>query len=194
MTFRTMAAGSTLDDVHAPGARGSCALRSHDLVTALRADDREALATVFRAYGDRMRRIAVAITGSVAEADDVVQDVFLHLPDTIHTFEERCELWSWLRRVTLLLARMHVRARDRRQEVAIRRGGRSTACTDPSTIDRIALERALARLPAAYRTVVLLKELEGMSHAEIAETLGITANNSCVRLFRARQMLREALG
>lgn len=166
---------------------------SSDLVAALRRGDRDALARVYDLHAAGMRRIARTITGSGAEADDVVQDVFVGLPDAIHTFEERCELWGWLRRVTILEARMHVRASRRRREVPMWPDTTRDERTRSRPVDRIALERAVSRLPAPYRAVVVLKEVEGMTHAEVAELLGISVENSCVRLHRARRMLRGLL-
>lgn len=165
-----------------------------DLVAALRAGDREALARVYDLHAAHMRRIARAITGSGAEADDVVQDVFVGLPEAIQTFEERCELWGWLRRVTILEARMHVRTSRRRREVPMWPESARDERPRSGSVERIALERAVACLPAPYRAVVVLKEIEGMTHAEIARVLGISVENSCVRLHRARRMLRDLLG
>lgn len=168
------------------------AREERSLAEAVEAGDPHALARLFECYALPMRRIALSITGCAMEAEDVVQEIFLHLPESIATFEGRCPLWGWLRRVTVLRARMAVRGRTRRGEAALPPDARARGSPD-TRLERIALERALASLPERYRTVFLLRELEGLSHAEIARLLGTTVNVSCVTLSRARRRLRRIL-
>lgn len=152
----------------------------------------EAIELLFRIYRDEMRRIALALTGSPADADDIVQDVFLRLPCVIGTFEGRATIGCWLRRVTRRQALQHLRGQRRRRET-VRRFGAQYRTPTARPLDRITLERALDALPEHYRDVIVLRHVHGLTHSEIARTLGITENLSGVRLFRAQALLRDAL-
>lgn len=163
------------------------------LAQAVADGDREALASLFRSYAVPMRHVALVVTGSPMDAEDVVQEVFVELPDSIGAFEGRCPLWGWLRRVTILKARMAVRARSRRRESSLEDETPATDLPDVARVELIALERAMAALPPRYRAVLLLRELEGLTHEEIARRLDTSANVSCVTLCRARRRLREEL-
>lgn len=191
-----MSAGPSRPDPGArrPGAPNPASFEDpdRDLLPALRRGERDALARVYERYAARMRRLARAVTGSATDAEDVVQEVFLGLPEAARRFEERCPLWGWLRRVTLLAARNELREEGRRREVPL---WTEAHADDPQLdpTDRIALERAVERLPPTYRTIVLLREVEGLPHAEIAEALGISTQASCMRMSRARALLRERL-
>ncbi|MEN8376599.1 MAG: sigma-70 family RNA polymerase sigma factor [Gemmatimonadota bacterium] len=167
-------------------------VEERSLVQAVGAGDREALASLFETYAAPMKRVALAVTGSAMEAEDVVQDVFLRLPESIATFECRCPLWGWLRRVTILRARMAVRARRRRRESSLAYEAQAPGSPD-TQVELIALERAIALLPPRYRAVLLMRELGGLTHQEIGRALGTTANVSCVTLSRARSRLRHDL-
>jgi len=164
------------------------------LAQAVGAGDRDALASVFRTYARPMKQLALAVTGSPMDAEDVVQDVFVELPESIGAFEGRCPLWGWLQRVTILKARMAVRTRSRRRESPLSHETRAPGSTDAIHVELIALERAVATLPPRYRTVLLLREIEGLTHDEIARRLDTTANVSCVTLSRVRKRLHHDLG
>jgi RNA polymerase sigma-70 factor (ECF subfamily) len=90
-------------------------------------------------------------------------------------------------------ALMRMRTERRRRQSALVDADMSPAPLR-SESDRMSIESAIGRLPSELREVFVLKEMEGYSHAEIAGMLGITAGNSEVRLFRARQRLRAILG
>jgi RNA polymerase sigma factor (sigma-70 family) len=176
------------------GIRPLPALDAEDvaLAQAVGAGDRGALANVFLAYAGPMKRVALSVTGSAMEAEDVVQDVFLGLPQSIGSFEGRCPLWGWLRRVTLLRARMRVRRRIRRRECPLADDAPMPDSPE-RLIDRIALQRAIDALPPRSRAVLLLRELGGFTHEEIGHALGTSANVSCVTLSRTRRRLRREL-
>jgi RNA polymerase sigma-70 factor (ECF subfamily) len=138
-------------------------------------------------------RLAVRLTRDPAEAADAVHDVFVGLPAALASYEERGQLPAWLRRVTARTVIQRARSR-RRSEL---RDG-SYADERPGVIASndgiVTAEDALARLPLSLRSVVVLKELEGLSHGEIAKTLGISATASRLRLWRGLEKLRHLLG
>lgn len=157
------------------------------------AGDTAALGELFVAYGDLVYRAALRLTGHDADAQDVTQDVFVGLRDTVRGFTGASASFpAWIRRVAVREALMHMRSGRRRREVDVENVVALFA-PDDTPLERITLERALALVSDDYRTVFLLKEVEGYDHAEIAELLGISVRNSEVRLHRARRKLREIL-
>lgn len=168
-------------------------LPSHpDLIAAVRAGSPDALGEMFVRYADALLAVAYRLTASSVEAEDIVQDVFVGLPEALRGYEEQGRLESWLKRVTVRHALMRMRAASRRPESPLHETiGLSTAGRDHAT--RLTIDAALAGLSESLRTVFVLHEIEGYSHVEIGAALGIRAGTSEVRLFRARALLRAAL-
>jgi len=169
--------------------------RSDDaaLVKRLSTGDLEALDALFHRHASALLNLARRITGSVVDAEDVVQDLFVGLPAAVHRYTERGSFGAWLRTVTVRLALDRVRRGTRRQEVALDLAGEQAAAAETPEV-RWDLERAIATLPRDLRVVFVLKEVEGFSHAEIGRLLGIRTGTSEVRLHRALRALRRALG
>jgi RNA polymerase sigma factor (sigma-70 family) len=152
--------------------------------------DPDALAALYARYAPVMMRVAYHLTGSRADAEDVLHDVFLTLPDALRRYEERGRLEAWLVRLTARAALTRGRRRRRAAETPI--DNKAITRTSPD-VDRVDIQSALRALPSSLRAVVVLKEIEGYSHAEIAKILGISVGASEVRLCRAMRRLREAL-
>jgi RNA polymerase sigma-70 factor, ECF subfamily len=161
------------------------------MVAATRAGDPAALATLYRRFADAALAVAYRLLLSRADAEDVVHDLFLGLPEALRKYDERGALAAWLKRVTVRLALSRLRSPSRR-EVALEAAHAVAAVADDPA-GRIALADALAALPASLRAVLVLKEIEGFSHAEIAGMLGISTGASEVRLHRALRSVRRAL-
>jgi len=164
------------------------------LVARARSGDAEALAELFRRYANQVYEVAVRLTQSAHDAEDVTQNVFVGLPEALHGYEGTGSLGAWVRRVATRTALLHLR-RDRRQAKWERRAMRQRSPTaDPDEVEvRMTLEWALNRMPEDWRVVYVLKEIEGYSHDEIADLLGLSAGASSVRLHRARRFLRDRL-
>jgi RNA polymerase sigma-70 factor (ECF subfamily) len=155
--------------------------------------------------GDRLRelydlhaadvyRIAYRLTGSAPDAEDVVQDLFVGLPEAIRGYEERGRMGAWIRTVATRMSLNRLRWRRRRHEVPIEgAAGKAAACSADGAIEAIDIQRALDLLPDSLRAVIVLREIEGYSHQEIAEALGIRVGASKVRLHRAREEMRQRL-
>jgi RNA polymerase sigma-70 factor, ECF subfamily len=160
-------------------------------VEGARAGSSDALAALYRNHAAALYRLAYRLTGTRQDAEDVVHDVFVGLPEALHRYEEHGNFAAWLKRVTVRVALMRLRSRQRRREVALDATRPEQA--SPAPTDRIALDAALNALPDPLRVVLILKEIEGYSHAEIGALLGISAVASRVRLNRALKRLRRAL-
>ena len=165
---------------------------SYDWLDAVRRGDEEALVRVFREYSPLVYGVALRITSSQADASDVLQEIFIGLPEALKHFDGR-KFASWLRVVTSRRALMMLRSERRRRKYAFAVGRSGTGNLEDLTLSKIMIDRALARLQPTLRTVFVLREVEGLSHREIAEAIGITVNLSEVRLHRARRALQSLL-
>jgi RNA polymerase sigma-70 factor, ECF subfamily len=174
---------------HATAPEG--AVTAH-LVEHARDGHPDALGALYDAFGTGLFRLAYRLTGSREDAEDVVHDVFVGLPEALERYEERGRLGAWLRRVTARVALMRQRSRQRRRETTLE-GAAEVAAPLETTAEQLALRAAVDALPAALRNVLVLKEMEGHSHAEVAELLGISLVTSRVRLFRALRRVRRQL-
>ncbi|PYP58714.1 MAG: RNA polymerase sigma factor SigE [Gemmatimonadetes bacterium] len=162
-----------------------------DHIVGARAGDPDALASLYRAYGAALYRLAYRLTGTPQDAEDVVHDVFVGLPEALGRYEERGSFAGWLKRVTARVALMRLRTRTRRREVML--NATLPADQRPADVESMALETAINALPDRLRSVLVLKEVEGYSHAEVSELLGISEGTSRVRLNRAMKRLRRML-
>ena len=144
-------------------------------------------AELARAYAPAIFRLAYAWTGSRADAEDIMQEVFVRLLRAEPDFADRAHARAWLLRVAANCANDWFRAPWRRRE-----GPLTDALPAPEHEDGGVVEAVLA-LPAKYRTAVHLYYYEELSVAEIAKITGKSESAVKSRLFRVRAMLREAL-
>lgn len=165
-----------------------------ELARRLRRRDDEALRILYTRFATPLLRLAFHFLGSVDEAEDVVQDVFVGLPLAIRHYEERAAFAAWLKQVTVRTALMHRRSQERRQRahLGISMFRQQVTAPDP-LIERLTLEAALTALPQSLRDVFVLYHVEHFSHAEIAGLLGIRRGTAEVRLHRAVRRLRTLL-
>jgi RNA polymerase sigma-70 factor, ECF subfamily len=180
------------------------------LVGRLRGGDLEAFETVVREYGGRMLAAARRLVGTEEDARDAVQEAFLAAFRSIQSFAGAARLSTWLHRIVVNAALMKLRSRRRRREDSIEDllpRFRDDGCwsESPATWDmpsdgvlerretRAVVRRAIERLPASYRTVLMLRDIEELDTDETATALGTTRNAVKIRLHRARQALKTLL-
>ena len=184
-----------------------------DEVLAARAaaGDDSAFETIVRRYQARVFRLACRLT-SDTEAPDVLQDTFLHLYKRLSSFRGESQFATWLYRVATNTALMHRRATARRPSESLelylpRFDADGTHAATPAELQVVAhadelLDRqvlaekarhVIARLPDLYREAFVLRDLEGMSTADVAQTLGVEAATVRQRVHRARLMVRGYL-
>lgn len=166
--------------------------RPDSLIAQARQGHPDALTRVYREHAPALIALAFRLTGSRADAEDVLHDVFLGLPEALAHYEERGSFGSWLKRVTVRVALSRLRTQARFREVELEES--ISAPTENETTDLERVQRAIRALSPALRAVFVLREIEDYSHGEIAAMLGISARASAVRLHRAIRILREALG
>jgi len=183
-----------------------------DLVEALRRDEPMAAERLVTRYGERAYRLASRITGNRQDAEEVVQDAFWAVVRKIDSFRGESAFGSWLYRIVANAAYQKLRRRrNREQELSLdevlpffdERGHHvapeidwTPRGSDPATQTelRMALTAAIDELPAASRTALVLRDVEGRSNEEIAEALGLTVPVVKTRVHRARLLLRKRLG
>jgi RNA polymerase sigma-70 factor, ECF subfamily len=184
------------------------------LVERLKEGDGVALETLMERYASRVFRVARGITRTDADAEEVVQDVFLTLARKIDSFEGRAALGTWIYRVATNTALLKHRGKRAQLEVSLeenlptfmqdghREGPRPYLLADwsqtPETelLDgeaRAVLSRAIDQLPETYRAVLVLRDVEELSNEETARILGEPVSSIKSRLHRARMALREQL-
>ena len=179
------------------------------LVAQLRRADTAAAEALVGAYGNRVYRLAIRITGNPSDAEEVVQDAFWSVLRNIGTFRGDASLGSWIYRIVANAAYQNVRRRrHRRDEICLedvlpsfQEDGRyagpisdwSPRIADPATQTelRAALDAAIDDLPPAHRVAIVLRDVEGCSMREVADALNISVANAKSRLHRGRLFLRK---
>lgn len=160
--------------------------------------DRDAQRQVYEASAGPVFALISRMLRSRAAAEDVFQDSMVGLLRNLGQYRGDAPFGAWVRRIALHQCLMHVRSpwQRARQGLEILAGIEeplSPRSVDPQTAERIDLERALATLPAMARAIVLMHDVEGMSHEEIAAEFGRSVSFSKSRLSRAHARLRELL-
>ncbi len=180
-----------------------------ELVRGLAARDESALSAVLARHEGRIYQLALKITGNPEDAEEVTQDTFLKLVDSIEKFEGRSSLGTWLYKLGLNMALMRRRKVGRRQEQAwedpllafdetghhsapIGRWRGSVLDIEREETKRVVRE-AIEELPEDYGSVLVLADMEGRSRQEIADMMDLSVPAVKSRLHRARLMLRAHL-
>ncbi len=184
------------------------------LLARVRRGDADALEALMGRYAPVAYRVAFAITRSAADAEEVVQDVFVTVCRKGEGFEGRAALSSWIYRVAANAALNKRRGRRREVERPLdehlpafledghRAGERAWLLADWSQDPeaallqgetRAALERAIEALPERHRAVLVLRDVEDLTNEQVADALGETVATVKARLHRARMALREQL-
>jgi RNA polymerase sigma-70 factor (ECF subfamily) len=179
------------------------------LVEQMRRGEAGAVEGLVAAYGDRVYRLAIRITGNASDAEEVVQDTLLAASRKIDTFRGTAAFGSWVYRITANAAYQKLRAkRSKRNEVSWQdlapsfddKGqrmevtvDRSKGPKDPAVEGelRSVLCGAIDELPVNFRTPFLLHDVEGLSNPEIAETLHLKLGTVKSRVHRARLFLQR---
>ena len=163
------------------------------LLEACRLGDRRAMEALYHRFKRRVFSLVARIAGS-GDAEEVSQEVFVRIFRGLPRFRGASQLSTWIYRLAVNAALSHVERRPRRAEgeealahIPAREGPRS----DPYLAAR--LQKALIALPAGYRAVLVLHDVEGLAHEEIAEILGCRVGTSKSQLHKARAKMRDLL-
>ena len=158
-------------------------------------DDRTTFESLYRTHAKRIYSLAYRFAGNAAEAEELLQDIFLLAYRKRDSFRREAALTTWLHRLAVNRCLDHVRSRAARQdavtEVLNAEGPAVRAGSD--AITHLDLERAIAQLPDACRMAFVLHDVEGYEHREVAERLGIATGTSKSQVHKARLRLRRIL-
>ena len=178
------------------------------LVARVAHRDHAAFETLMRRHNGRLFRVARAILKDDAEAEDAVQDAYLEAFRHIGDYRGDAQVSTWLTRIAINQALMRLRRHKRERQVLQFPGGTGAPADEAAIMDRKTespasatlraeirkmVERRIDELPAAFRTVFVMRDVEEMTVQETADCLGVPAATVRTRLFRARGLLREAL-
>lgn len=184
-------------------------LSDQDLVEQIKAGEEAPIEVLLGRYQDKVYRLALSFTKNPADAEEVLQDVFLTVYRKIASFEGRSAFSTWLYRITVNTALMKLRGRGPAQESIdeylpqFTKDGRHARMvvdfTDGPEKLLLRKEReqvlreAIEALPPDYKVVLVLRDLEGLSNEEVAEVVGASVLAVKARLHRARLALRGRL-
>ena len=147
-------------------------------------------------YDDNVRSLyilALRLTGSASEADDIVQEAFVRAYQKMDLFAGRSTLSSWLYRICINVGLEHLRRRKGGWEELNEQTCGAVEPDQKKLLLRRKLDRAIAHLPQGCRLVFVLHDVEGYNHKEIADRLNLAEGTSKSQLFKARALLRKIL-
>ncbi len=171
-------------------------MEDSDLITRVLAGDRAAGRMLYDAHAPRVYRLTYRMAGDPELAQEFTQETFIRAFSRLKDFRGDAALATWLHRIAVSVTMNGMRKvkRFRTREVDIEEASPMTARSDgiePDLRDRLA--KAIDSLPEIYRTTLLLHDLEGYTHTEIAKQLGVAEGTCKSRLSIARSRLREML-
>jgi RNA polymerase sigma-70 factor (ECF subfamily) len=170
------------------------------LAERCRQGDLGAFEELYQAHAGRLYNVAYRMVGNPADAEDLLQDIFLAAHRKLESFRGESALGTWLYRLAVNLCLDHLRSRT----------GRASQLTDPldderglldvksrglaeNAVTKMDIERALSQLPEGCRTAFVLHDVEGLEHREVAEVMGIAEGTSKSQVHKARLRLRGLL-
>jgi RNA polymerase sigma-70 factor (ECF subfamily) len=194
-----------------PESNAAAVVTDEDLVARARAKDFAAFEELVDRYEDKIFRLAFRFVRNETEAKEIVQDTFLLVWRKLDTFKGDSQFGSWLYRVATNTALMRLRAQRRHPEVSteelpvdyldnygqVPAAGENWAKRPDDELQtdelRRRIQKAVDELPEIYRTVFIIRDVEGLSTEETAEVLEISIPTVKTRLHRARLALRDAI-
>lgn len=168
---------------------------------------KDAFEQLYMAHKRRIFNLCLRMVDDWSRAEELMQDTFLQAYRKLSTFRGESAFSTWLHRIAVNVVLMHIRQnRSRLQEVPATVGTdddeeswsayHQAAALDgrlDRAVDRVTIERAVAKLPDGYRLVFVLHDVEGYEHHEIAELLGCSIGNTKSQLHKARIKIRQYL-
>lgn len=196
--FASLQSGSHADSHEAQ-------LPEKDVIARAQRGDASAFERIYRRHSSRVFSVCLRIVGNIAAAEDLTQEAFLLVFRKIRSFRGDSAFSTWLHRIAVNLSLMRLR-RNPVREIPLEHS--ADAHDEPSqlpaqlaspdarlssSLDRLHLERAIAQLRPSQKLVVVLHDIQGYKHSEIASMLDWSVGNSKSHLHRARSRLREIL-
>ena len=174
--------------------------KDYDLTQAASKGNMAAFEEIYQRHHRRVYSICLRMLQNAFEAEDLTQDVFIQLYRKVGSFRGDSAFTTWLHRLTVNQVLMHFRKRNVKFEKTTEEGETPeqivTGTDNPfkmQIVDKMALENAIEQLPAGYKNVFVLHDVEGFEHEEVARILGCSVGTSKSQLHKARLKLRKLL-
>ena len=168
-----------------------------ELVAAAQSGDRAALDALLRRHVDLIHAVCSRLAGNPADAADATQEALIAIVRGLPRFDRRAAPRTWMYRVATNACLDELRRRGRRPRLglddAMAERPDPAPPVDRTVTDRLTLDDALARLPDEFRVAVVLRDVQGMDYAQIAEVLEIPIGTVRSRIARGRQALAADL-
>ena len=171
-----------------------------ELANRCRNGDADAFEELYRQHAGRLYNLAFRMAGSASEAEDLLQEVFLHAYRKLDSFRGDASLGTWLYRLGMNQCLDYLRGRQAKMRQTTESldddGAAEPMAPMPATpvaVNRMDLERAIGRLPEGCRAAFLLHDVEGFEHHEVATILGVSEGTSKSQVHKARMKLRAML-
>ena len=170
--------------------------RETGLVTRCQNGDLGAFEELYRQHASRLYNLACRMTGTAADAEDLLQEIFLLVHRKLGSFKGEAALGTWVYRLATNCCLDFLRSRHHKLDLASEELDEQLpppTGRGPLRVERMDLERAIAKLPPGYRAAFVLHDVEGHDHAEVARLLGIAEGTSKSQVHKARMRMRELL-
>jgi len=161
-----------------------------ELVAACRQNERKAQKELYYRYCNAMYTTVYRILNDADEANDALQEAFLQVFRDLGKFRGESTLGAWIKTIVVRTAVRRIKKEDWQVGLDDAAG---LSCEASHLVNGEYLEKVILSLPAGYRTVFLLTEVEGYTHQEVAGMLGISEGTSKSQLFHARRLLQRTL-
>lgn len=184
----------------------------HELVEACKGGDRRAFQILFKRYERKVYAVAYGFLRNQEDALDVTQEAFIKVHRYLPNFEGQSSFYTWLYRIVANLCIDHIRRSGRKRDVEfddrLRHDGDKespvdfasiSALGDPTTAVKnkeilVAVQESLGQLSDKHRAVIVMRELQGLSYADMAKAMDCSKGTIMSRLFHARRNMQKLLG
>ncbi|GAA4926440.1 RNA polymerase sigma factor [Mucilaginibacter defluvii] len=172
--------------------------KHYNLVVECKQGSKKACYELYRLYSKAMLNIAYRIVGNIGEAEDVLQEAFLHAFNKVHDFRQETTFGLWLKQIVVsrsinLLRKRKLEWTELEDEKMMNIPEEEIDEDEEKNYKVAAVKEAMKELPEGYRVVISLYLLEGYDHEEIGQILNITENTSRTQFLRAKRKLGEIL-
>jgi RNA polymerase sigma-70 factor (ECF subfamily) len=180
------------------------AASSAELIARARRGEEQAFETLFNQHKQRVYSLCLRMTANTADAEELTQEAFLQVFRKIHTFRGESAFSTWLHRISVNIVLMRLR-KKKVSETPLEGSAMGEEFDEPQkefgapdlslmgSVDRLHIERGVAQLAPGYRQILVLHDVQGYKHHEIASILGVSIGNSKSQLHKARTRLRKLL-
>ena len=167
------------------------------LIERFLSGDEEGFEMLVKKYQNHVINIVYLLIGETQDADDIAQEVFIKVYKNLGSFNKKAKFSTWLYRIAVNTTYNHLKKEERYVPSGYRKDSDVFKKTSLTNLERKELQelirKSIERLPFKYRTVIVLKEIEGLSYKDIAKSLCCRIGTVESRLFRARSMLKKIL-